>query len=87
MDYTPISARRVLLGFSVTAFLALVPLLFIFLESNSLPVDLLADADANGGYGGLVLGYGSVIITMMLVGLAALTITIAGRVVRRPSRS
>ncbi|MBC7631292.1 hypothetical protein [Aeromicrobium sp.] len=85
MDYTPISARRVLLGFSLTAFIALVPLLFLLLKSNPLPVQFLADAD--GGHGRLVLGTGSVIVTMMLVGLIALTVTAASRVVRRPSRA
>lgn len=85
MDYTPISARRVVVGFSLTAFVALAPLLFLFLSSSPSPVG--AATDGVDGYRGLVLGAGSLVLVMLLIALVTLAIITARRVVRRPSRA
>lgn len=84
MDYTPISTRRVLLGFGFTAVIALLPILFVLLRVDGAPVGTLIDAV--GGYRGLVLGAGS-IITTLLVGLVTAVVVVARRVVRRPTRA
>lgn len=86
MDYTPISTRRVLLAFAITAFVALVPALFILLQSGGGgPLRGLGRAD--GGYRGLVLGTGSVVLTALLIGAFMLTVTLGRRIVRRPTRA
>lgn len=85
MDYTPISARRILLGFAFTAFIAILPLLVVYLRQHTLPVDVFPDTD--GGYRGVVLGIGSVVSAMTLVALATATVLTARRMARRPSRA
>lgn len=86
MDYTPISMRRVLVAFALTAFVALVPALYFVLQSVQLgPLSVFADAD--GGYRGLVLGVWSVVLTAAMVGALTLTVVAGRRVVRRPSRA
>ncbi|MEV7398573.1 hypothetical protein [Aeromicrobium sp. NPDC092404] len=86
MDYTPISARRVLLAFAFTAFVALAPALFFFLQSGaSAPLDRVTNAD--GGYRELVLGTGSAVLTASLIGVLMLTVALGRRMVRRPTRA
>ncbi len=85
MDYTPISARRVVIGFSMTGFVALLPLLFLVLETRPLPAGLVADS--GGVVGALVLGLVSVVLTTAVVALIALTVVTARRAARRPSRA
>jgi hypothetical protein len=86
MDYTPISTRRVLLAFALTGFVALVPALYLLLQSETGgPLSLFSDAD--GGYRGLVLGAGSVVLTAFLIGALMLTVAIGRRMVRRPTRA
>jgi hypothetical protein len=85
MDYTPISSRRVLTAFALTAFVALLPALYFALQSGtgghvSLP-------DANGSFRGVVLGAASVVLTASLIGVLILTVALARRMVRRPSRA
>ncbi|KAA1395178.1 hypothetical protein [Aeromicrobium ginsengisoli] len=86
MDYTPISTRRVILAFAVTGFVALAPALFLVLQSRH-PGPLSLFADDDGGYRGLVLGAGSVVVTASLVGALMLLAAIGRRVLRRPSRA
>jgi hypothetical protein len=86
MDYTPISTRRVLFAFAATGFVALVPALFLVLQSrHSGPLSLLTDDD--GSYGGIVLGAGSVVLTASLIGALMLLVAIGRRMMRRPSRA
>ena len=85
MDYTPISMRRVLLAFAFTAFVALVPVLFVVLRSGAGP--LASARDAEGGYRDLVLGAGSVMLTALLIGALMLTVALGRRMVRRPTRA
>lgn len=86
MDYTPISTRRVLIAFALTAFVALVPLLYLVLQSgNVAPLSVLADAD--GGYRGLVLGMWSAVLTASMIGVLMLTVAAGRRMVRRPTRA
>lgn len=86
MDYTPISTRRVLVAFALTGFVALLPLLFVVLQTrHSGPWPMLSDG--NGGYRGVVLGIGSVVMTAVLIGALMLLVAIGRRMVRRPSRA
>ena len=86
MDYTPISTSRVLVAFACTAFVALLPPLFMWLQSgHDGPLAMLADTD--GGYRGLVLGAGSVALTASLIGALMLAVALGRRMVRRPSRA
>ena len=85
MDETPISARRVALGFALSGGVALLPVLVLLVHAVALPSGLLADA--TGADRVLLLGVGSVVLTMALVGLAAVTVTSALRLIRRPSRA
>lgn len=79
MDYTPISAGRVLAGFALTLIVGVAPMLAVVL--NHSPVSV------SGGYGGLVLGLGSIAIALTLIGLSWLTVALGRRVVGRPSRA
>ena len=85
MDETPISARRVVLGFALSGGVALLPVLVLLVQAVALPSGLLADAAGVDRV--LLLGVGSVVLTMALVGLAAVTVTSALRLIRRPSRA
>ena len=86
MEYTPISARRVLLAFTLTAFVALVPVLFLLLQSGrGGPFSALADTD--DGYRGVMLGLGSVLLTAFLIGALMFTVAIGRRVIWRPTRA
>ena len=85
MDYTPISARRVVMGFSMTGVVALLPLLFLFLETRPLPAGPVAGS--GGVWGALVLGLVTVVLATTVVALIALTVVTARRAVRRPSRA
>lgn len=86
MDYTPISTRRVLLAFAVTAFVALVPALFLLLQTgHGGPLSIFADAD--GGYRGLMLGVGSVVLTALVICALMLAVAIGRRMIWRPTRA
>lgn len=41
MDYTPISTRRVLVAFALTAFVALLPVFYVLLQSGHAPFPTL----------------------------------------------
>lgn len=84
MDYTPISIGRVLVAFALTAAVGLVPVLAIVLHSNQ---SVLGPFSVGDGYGGLVLGLGSIALAVTLIGLAWLAVAFGRRVVRRPSRA
>lgn len=81
MDYTPISAGRVLVAFAMTIIVGLVPVLLIVLNANS---SILGNTDV--GDGGLALGLGSIAVAIALIGLTWLAVAFARRAVRRPSR-
>lgn len=86
MDYTPISARRVLMAFGLTAFVAVLPALFCLLQAGHTgPMSFLDEAGS--GYRGLVLGAGSVILTMLVIAALMLVVVVGQRMVRRPSRA
>ena len=75
-----------LTAFACTAFVAVLPVLFLVIRSSGVgPVG--AGPDTDGGYGGLMLGAGSVVATALLVAACMLTVAIGRRVVRRPSRA
>jgi hypothetical protein len=82
MDYTPISVHRVLVAFAITAFVAVTPVLFIFLQTSG--VHLFGGT--RGGYGGFVLGVETVALAMVLFGLLSGAVVLGRRVVRRPFR-
>ncbi|AXT86061.1 hypothetical protein C6I20_13285 [Aeromicrobium sp. A1-2] len=86
MDYTPIGMSRVLMAFACTGFVALLPPLFMWLQSGHDGL-LSAFADTEGGYGDLVLGAGSVALTASLIGALMFAIALGRRMVRRPSRA
>ena len=86
MDYTPISTRRVLLAFAFTAIVAVVPVLFVLLDSRSNGTHSLIP-DTEGDYRGLVLGAGSLVLTVFLIGAPMLMVAIGRRIVRRPTRA
>jgi len=79
MDYTPISVGRVLAAFGLTVIVGAMPVLAIVLNHNPLSDD--------GGYGVLVLGFGSIAVAIALIGLTWLAVAFGRRVVRRPSRA
>lgn len=82
MDYTPVTAHRVLVAFAATVFAALMPALFMLLQAA--PVGLLGDPQ--GGYRGVVLGVETVALTLVLLVLLVVAITLGRRVIRRPFR-
>lgn len=84
MDHTPISFGRVLVAFALTAAVGLVPVLAIVLNNNP---SVLGPFGVGDGYGGLVLGLGSIALAVALIGLAWLAVAFGRRVVRRPSRA
>jgi hypothetical protein len=84
MDYTPISAGRVLAAFALTVIVGVMPVLAIVLKDNSSTLGPLGVIE---GYGGLVLGLGSIALAMALIGLTWLAVAFGRRVVRRPSRA
>jgi hypothetical protein len=79
MDYTPISAARVLAGFALTLIVGLAPILGVVLHNNS---SILGPFS---GYGVLMLGF--IAVAMALTGLAWLAVALARWVFRRPSRA
>lgn len=86
MDYTPISTRRVLAAFAITGFVAFLPALFLLLQSRPTgPLSILVGPE--GGYRGLVLGAGSVVLTASVTGALVLAVAIGRRMVRRPTRA
>jgi hypothetical protein len=85
MDYTPISTRRVLVAFALTAFVALLPALYFALQAE--PGGPLSLADENGSFRGVVLGAVSAVLAASLIGGLLLTVAIARRMIRRPSRA
>lgn len=85
MDYTPINARRVLVGFSLTGLFAVLPFLVIFLDTHTLPFGVAVDA--SGVYRALMLGVGSVVMMAALAGVVALAFAVARRAVGHVSRA
>lgn len=86
MDYTPISTRRVLVAFAFTAFVALVPAFYLFLQRGSDgPLTVFANAD--GSSRDLLLVLGSVALTAGMIGALVLLMSIGRRLVRRPARA
>ena len=84
MDYTPISAGRVLIAFALTTLVGLLPVVFVIGSSKSV-ISLLSDA--GGVYGGLAIGVGSTVMVLALVGLPWLVVMIGRRVGGRPFRA
>ncbi len=83
MDYTPISPIRMLLAFALTIAVGIAPVFAIALHGK-LPGSI---AGALGdGYGGLVLGLGSIAVAVTLIGFTWLTVVLGRRVTGRPSR-
>lgn len=83
MDYTPISARRVVLGFSLTIMMALLPLAAVSMSSTTWSLGFLGLG--GDGYRGLVLVVGSTVVAMTFAALATVVWQAARRVSRRPS--
>lgn len=81
MDYTPIGIGRVLLAFALTIVVGVAPLLAVALNGHS------STFSASGGYGGFVLGLGSLTLVLALIGLARLAVAARRRVVGRPSQA
>lgn len=84
MDYTPISARRVLLGFAFTGFIALLPALYVLLQSDRTPPFV---TDASGFYRAAGLMIGSVLLTAGLIALFVLLVSLARRAARPPTNA
>ncbi|MCW2801444.1 MAG: hypothetical protein JWQ70_2916 [Aeromicrobium sp.] len=82
MDYTPVSAHRVLFAFAATVFVALMPLLFTVLQS--MPTGFLVDP--HGGYRGVILGVETVAVSIALLVLLVAAIALGRRVIRGPFR-
>lgn len=78
MDYSPISAGRVFTAFALTLIVGVAPLLAILLNRNQITI--------GDGYGGLVLGLGSIVVALTLMSLSWLAVVLGRRVVGRPSR-
>ncbi|MEO6604854.1 MAG: hypothetical protein ABIN55_04505 [Aeromicrobium sp.] len=84
MDYTPIGAGRVLAAFAFTMIVGLVPITAVLAKHDSATSEALSTFD---GYGGLVLGMGSVAMAIALIGLSRLAVATKRRAVGRPSRA
>ena len=86
MDYTPITARRVLVAFSFTVFVALLPVFYLVLERGSAgPLSVFSSPDGHSRDTLLVVG--SVVLTAAVMGALVLVMLIARRVARRPARA
>ena len=81
MDYTPIGVGRVLAAFALTIVVAVLPVAAVLI--NHAPGTI----DTPEGYGGVVLGLGTVLLTIALIGLSRLTVAAKRRSVGRPSRA
>jgi len=84
MDYTPINARRVLVGFVLTGVVAFLPILFVVAQATSLSLDLSVDLGAV--YRAVMLGVVSVVVMAALVSMVALMVVSARRAMGRLSR-
>jgi hypothetical protein len=82
MDYTPVTAHRVLVAFTATVFVALMPALFMILQSE--PVGFLGGP--HGGYRGVVLGVETLALALVLLILLVAAISLGRKLVRRPFR-
>jgi len=82
MDYTPITAHRVLVAFAATILTALMPAMFMILRAA--PVGFLGGP--HGGYRGIVLGVETVTLTLVLLILLLAVVTLGRRLIRRPFR-
>lgn len=85
MDYTPISARRVLVAFSLTVFVALLPVFYLALQRGSSGLSVFSSPDGRSRDTLLVVG--SVVLTAAVMGALVLVMLIARRVARRPARA
>lgn len=81
MDYTPIGVGRVLAAFALTIVVAVLPVAAVLINQGP------ATIGAPDGYGGVVLGLGTVLLAMALIGLSRLTVAAKRRSVGRPSRA
>lgn len=82
MDYTPIGVGRVLAAFALTIVVAVLPVVAVLI--NQTP----ATISVPDGYGGWVLGLGSVAVAAALFGLSRLAVaTKRPGVGRRPSQA
>ncbi|WP_332644930.1 hypothetical protein [Aeromicrobium sp.] len=81
MDYTPIGVGRVLVAFALTIVVALLPVAAVLMNHSP------ATISTPGGYGGLVLGLGIVLLVTALIGLSRLTVAAKRRPVGRPSQA
>ncbi len=81
MDYTPIGVGRVLAAFALTIVVAVLPVVAVLMN------DTPATISIPGGYGGWVLGLGTVLLVTALIGLTRLTVAAKRRPVGRPSRA
>jgi hypothetical protein len=85
MDYTPISTRRVLVAFTFTVFVALLPVFYLVLHGGADSLPLVGAGD--GPSGDLLLAVGSAVLTAALIGVSTLVVAIGRRLVRRPARA
>lgn len=83
MDYTPITARRVLVAFSLTAFVALLPVVLVLIQPGSPMHGFMADAGQV--YRGVVLGAGGATLVVLTAGVVAAVQASGRRTARRTS--
>jgi hypothetical protein len=83
MDYTPISARRVLASFCFTLLVAVLPAAIAVVKSGSAGKIMPGSHD---GYHWLTLGSG-IALAVVVIGLLWLAVVVGRKVVRRPFRA
>jgi hypothetical protein len=83
MDYTPISMRRVLVAFGLTAFVALLPVGLLIVKMGA-DGPLAPIAAADGSPRDMLLVLGSIAAS---IGVFVLVILTGRRVMRRPARA
>jgi uncharacterized membrane protein len=81
MDYTPISARRVLASFGFTFLVAVIPAAIALFATGSAD-NVMPDS----GYRWLAVGSG-IAIAVVVIGLLWLAVAVGRKVVRRPFRA
>ncbi|MDR7085948.1 putative membrane protein YdjX (TVP38/TMEM64 family) [Aeromicrobium panaciterrae] len=81
MDYTPIGVGRVLAAFALTIVVAVLPVAAVLISHSP------ATISGPDGYGGWVLGLGSVAMAAALFGLSRLAVATKRRSVGRPSQA
>jgi hypothetical protein len=86
MDYTPISARRVLLAFGLTLVVALLPVAFLVLHGGS-DGSTSVNAQSDRSPRDMLLVVGSAVLIAAMIGVLVLVISIGRRLARRPARA